>query len=403
MSILDRPQRTPIPTNDAEARSGGRGPCAERASQPDSLLTSALVLEIAEPRSSCERVGVEIESFCFTRRDDRLPFRGIGSMSEVVENLNAAIGARPTLSGSSVVGGEGPSGSISLEPGGQLEWASPPSRTIEDLTRSLAAWASTRDRVLGALGVVSSDSAVDWEAECGECWPPKPRYEHMRRRYADRGARALTPMQKTAGVHLSFDYFSERDWRMKFRGILSAIPASVVLFSNSAASVLRERYANTRNLLWAQFDPDRTRLPDEAFRHGFDIQAYAEWVAAIPDLTPDLPRPAGVRAHAAEKLGEVFTPLRSKHLLEIRTQDRVPDSEIPRIVEFWAGLLYNADALQELLVLGEWFQSRSDWERVFAEACVRGSEAGGWLADYATEVMRISRAGQRENAYLGTA
>ncbi|QDU56275.1 glutamate-cysteine ligase family protein [Aeoliella mucimassa] len=321
------------------------------------------------------RIGIEIETICLTPIDTRPSFIGEGcSMQEALIQFGKRLDGELIKEADHVIGVESQLGNLSLEPGCQLEWSSPAAASLRELRQSMKRWWAIRDEVLPQVGLRPTPMALDLLRDCQDTWPPKQRYRCMRDDYQAIGERGLIPMQQTAGIHLSFDYHSESDWQHKFRGILSAIPASIALFSNRRPGV--RNFRANRTLYWHRFDAVRTQLPAVAFSEEFSIEHYAAWVASIPDLFETLADDeASDTEHAEHHLSQVFTPVRSKRVLEVRANDRVADRMVPMVAAYWTGLLYDEDSLQTLTDLTYMWKRPNAWHEAFFDAAINGMSA----------------------------
>lgn len=355
-----------------ERRADTRGRCPlapTRRALHDHLLAGA------KPREE-HRIGIELEAMLVTRNGQRAPYRGVsGSLEAVLRDLAEAMGAEPVTERGRIVGAAGSSGKLSLEPGSQLEWASPPADSPAALDAGVRQWQAVRDRVLAEHGLRVCGRAYSDRPVERRHRSPKRRYTGMRRRYADRGDRALAPMHRTAGIHLSFDYASEGDWARKFRAMLWLTPLAVARFANSPGRWRGVSMAAVRPWLWHVFDPHRSQLPDGAYGHGFDMAAYARWASRRQPLLP-----RGYRGDEPSTpegwLATLFPPVRSKQLLEVRLTDRVPDAQVASVVAYWHGRLGDEASLDRVLAACERFTTRRQWERLLLKCCRHGRRLG---------------------------
>jgi glutamate--cysteine ligase len=338
------------------------------------------------------RVGMETEHFCVRLSDGRrLPYESNEgpSIEGILDDLLQRRGGRPILSGEQIVGIDAEWGKITLEPGGQLEWASPPMRRIDGLLMELDAWLETLHLVLADHDAGTLSTAYDHETRLSDIpWVPKPRYDIMRRYYYPSRHISYAAMGLTAGIHVSFDYCDETDWQRKFRAMLLASPIAIALFANSPRERGLARLKAARPLSWLFMDPVRCRLPSAAFRSDFDLQQWTQWLLRVPQLlrlrgdllesgskspfgclNMDSARfPAAWRLH----LSSIFTPVRSDGRLEVRSADMQRDEMIGAVPAFWTGLLYSQDALDQLLDRLAFIEEESTWLQLYHRACSLG-------------------------------
>ncbi|MEQ8848989.1 glutamate-cysteine ligase family protein [Botrimarina sp.] len=324
------------------------------------------------------RIGVELEELLLDRRGRRASYHRVAS---AVGRATRRLGGEPQYEDGQIVGGSSRRGGISVEPGGQMEWSSPPAASLTELHEGVRRWLAIQESVLREGGMHPHFRAYAGNAINATHRPGKRRYRGMRRHYRSVAARTLPAMEKTAGVHLSFDYADDRDWSEKFRAMLWAAPLAAALFANSPGVWRGVSMRAVRPWLWRRFDPVRTRLPRAAFRPGFGVDAYAAWAASRPPLLPRGSRDGSDdAARAADaRLGELFPLVRSKQVLEVRSMDRVQADDLPAMTGFWTGLLYDRKALAEWADALPPSGDRSVWERWLYQACRRGPAVRGEL------------------------
>ena len=124
-------------------------------------------------------------------------------------------------------------GSVTLEPGGQLNYrvrrwsacmklARKPARIYARCARSQALWISVCWVGFQPLWGRSDIS-----------WMPKGRYKIMREYMPKRGSLGLDMMLRSCTVQVNLDYADERDMARKFRTSLALQPIATALFANS--------------------------------------------------------------------------------------------------------------------------------------------------------------------------
>ena len=91
-------------------------------------------LEGCKPRAEF-RIGMEVEHLCVRLSDGaRLPYFGDEeSVLAVLQHLLDTRGGVPVAQDGNTIGIQADWGDVTLEPGGQIEWASPPCRRLSNL------------------------------------------------------------------------------------------------------------------------------------------------------------------------------------------------------------------------------------------------------------------------------
>lgn len=368
------------------------------------------------------RVGMELEKHGLV--DGRpLPYDGEpASVRGTLVYLRDRRGGDPVYEGDKLIGIEAPWGSITLEPGGQVEWSSQPvpdlDRLDADLRDHLAALSGASD----ALGIRWGDRGVLADVPLDAMpWMPKARYGIMRDALGARGRLAHRMMTQTASIQCAFDFSSEEDWVRKFRTAALLAPVAVALFANSSRIDGKESgYRSYRQAIWRETDPDRCDVPAIVFETGFDLERWVAWCADVPTifvrrgngLVPSGGVPfrrlldrCGCDAVTIEDwelhLSTIFTEVRSYAYIEARSADLQPDDLALAVPAFWTGLLYHDDSLDAALRLGVAHDTLAAWRAAMEEAARHGldGEAGGRsLRDLAARALGLAAWGLSHGA-----
>jgi glutamate--cysteine ligase len=379
--------------------------------------------QAAKPREHW-RVGMEVERMGRDAATGRpIPYAGArASVQTVLEDYLVRRGGDPIQEAEHLIGLIGEWGSITLEPGGQVEWSSRPAMTLDELNRELVAHLTTLDATGDALGIRWLDEAVDPELSVSEMpWMPKARYGIMAPFLGARGKLAHRMMTQSASIQVAFDYADPEDWRRKFLAAALLAPLATALFANSSRVDGRDSgYASFRQAIWDQTDPDRCRLPRIVFEPGFGIENWLDWILEVPTIFRHRARglvPAGgppfrelmnlrdcdaIRWEDWEThVSTVFTEVRSYTYIEVRSTDLQPPARAFSVPALWTGLLYDDNALSEVLELCAPWASYETWAEAMNTAARQGLDArvAPWdLRELATRVLTIARRGLAEAA-----
>jgi glutamate--cysteine ligase len=375
-------------------------------------------LRAARPR---ERwlVGMELEKMGRAARDGTpLPYDGAGpSVRRVLEFIQEKRGGSPILEGDFLIGLDAPWGTITLEPGGQVEWSSRPARTLAELRGHLAAHLDVMSRAGDALAVRWLDEAVDPDVPLGKMpWMPKARYHIMRPYLGARGRLAHRMMTQTASIQVAFDYADPDDWREKFQLAAFLAPVANALFANSSRIDGADTgYRSYRAAIWRETDPARCGLPEVVFQPHFSLEAWLDHVLNVPTIFRHRSRglvPAGgipfselLQRRGCDAPGEddwethistIFTEVRAYTYIEVRSADLLPDDRAFEIPTFWTGLLYDDDARRAALERASGLADYATWSEALVEASKLGLDAtpGGLsLRELATDIVRLAARG----------
>ncbi len=372
-------------------------------------------LRAAVPRPAW-RVGLEVEKMGRRLSDGRpIPYDGEApTVRAVLDFIQERRGGQLVLEDGCPIGIDAPWGSISLEPGGQVEWSSPPYRELARLERALAEHLQVLREAGSSLGIAWLDEAVDPRHEVLDMpWMPKARYRIMRDRLGARGALAHRMMTQTASIHCAFDFADAADWARKFRAAAVLAPVATAMFANSRrVDGADSGFHSFRQAIWRETDDDRCGLPPIVFEADFGIERWIDWVLDVPLLFrrrgPDLVLPdgstfrqllEGPAGHALEledwvtHCSSIFTQVRSYTYLEVRSADLQPDDRAFAVPAFWTGTLYGEAALDAALDAGSGIDHAA-WSAAMDSAArlgLGGRLGSRGLREVAAEALEHSR------------
>jgi glutamate--cysteine ligase len=373
------------------------------------------------------RVGTEHEKIgLYADTHQPVPYEGPRGIAALLRDVAAQDGWSPLLEGEHVIGLEKGGGSITLEPGGQLELSGAPLRTIHETCDEFHSHLALMKRVCEPLGIVFLGLGIH-PLHGVDRIPvmPKARYRIMRSYLPTRGSLALEMMFATATVQANFDYSDEANMVAKMRMGLAVSPIVSAIFANSSISEGKANGFTTRRLhIWTATDPDRCGLLPFAFDAGFGYRAYVEWALDVPMfflIRDGQYRPAhthtfrrflhegfeGERATLVDfdrHLTTLFPDVRLKRgVIEVRGADAVPPGLTCSLPALWKGLLYDPEARAQAYTLVSGFDAETR-EAARADVARRGLAAtygGEPVLALAHELARIARAGLSRIAHAG--
>ena len=380
-------------------------------------------LGAARPREDW-LVGMELEKMGRAVRDGApLPYVGDGpSVRKVLEFIQARRGGSPIMEGNHLIGLDASWGTITLEPGGQVEWSSRPAQTLAELEAHLNGHLAVMRKTAKALAVRWLDQAVDPVLPLDDMpWMPKARYNIMRPYLGARGRLAQRMMTQTASIQCAFDYSDPDDWREKFRLAALLAPVANALFANSPKiNGADSGYKSYRAAIWQETDPARCGLPAAVFQPRFSLDVWLDYLLHVPTIfrhrahglipaggTPfcELLERTGCDAPGNDDwethISTIFTEVRAYTYIEIRSADLVPDDRVFQVPTLWTGLMYCDDARREMLDRCAALDDHRQWQDALHEAAKHGLDAtisGVNLRELATETIRNSIAGLQRGA-----
>jgi len=396
----------------------------QRSDAPSVESIDALTAFIAagEKPKAAWRLGTEHEKFIYCRKSLKpVGYEGPNGVRAVLEALSAHTGWEILREGDLPIGLKGEGASVSLEPGGQVELSGAPLQSVHQTCSEV-------HRHLDAVKAVAEPMDIAFLGMGVVPRMPKARYDIMRRYMPTKGALGLDMMHRTCTVQVNLDFADEADMRAKFRTSLALQPIATALFANSSLVEGRASgFASWRAHVWTDTDPDRTGLLDFVFEDGFGYERYTEYMLDVPMyfvrrggkfidvagrsfrdfLNGDLPDAPGVRPTIGDwedHLSTAFPEVRMKQFLEMRGADSGPWGRICALPAFWAGLLYDADALAAAWDLAKGWDvearrtARGDAARLGLKAIIGGRT----MRDIALDLLDISREGLMRRALAGS-
>jgi glutamate--cysteine ligase len=381
------------------------------------------------------RIGTEHEKFGFMMKDcSPLPYGGDTGIRAILEELWGRFGWQPIFEGDNIIGLRqpdlDPGGTVTLEPGGQLELSGAP---LENIHQTCAEVNRHLERVKAAgdeLGVGFLGLGFSPKWSLGETPKmPKGRYKIMREYMPKMGGSGLDMMYRSATVQVNLDFSSEADMVKKFRVSLALQPIASAIFANSPFTEGRPNgYLSYRSAVWLDTDPDRTGMLAFVFEDGFGFERYVDYALDVPMyfvnrdgkyidasglsfkdfLTGNLsvwPGEKPTEADWVDHLTTLFPEVRLKRFLEMRGADGGPWRRLCALPALWTGLLYDQSALDAAWdLVKSWSaeerqQLREDVPRQALKTPFRNTT----VLEIAREMAKISRSGLKARERLSDA
>ncbi len=322
------------------------------------------------------RIGTEHEKFLFHRDSLRpVAYDGDSGVEAMLHALCKVIGdkATPIIEKGKIIGlKDGDGGSVSLEPGGQLELSGAPLSNLHQTCAETGRHLRHMRAVSSALGVGMLGIGFQPKWRCDDIsWMPKGRYQIMRNHMPKVGTMGLDMMLRSCTVQVNLDYADEADMRRKFRTSLALQPIATALFANSPFKDGKPSgWLSGRAHVWTDTDNARCGVPSCVFDPQFGYEQWIDYILDVPmyflHRGEDYVDVAGksFRDYLAGTLagfeGEppqmadfedhittAFPEVRLKQYLEMRGADSGSWANICALPAYWVGLLYCDEALAE--------------------------------------------------------
>jgi glutamate--cysteine ligase len=353
----------------------------------------------------------------------RLPYRGPKSVERVLQLLHEQLGGQPRFESGNLVAIERGATSITIEPGGQVEFSGSPHARIVDLAREVSEHRQKLAAVAAALDIRWLWLGLDplHSLDAIELMP-KARYRMMYRYLPTRGALAPRMMKQTCAVQCSVDYSGESDAAEKIRVACALSPLVTGMTANSPFLEGRATgYLSFRSRIWRDVDPDRCGIPPFFLDGSFDFGRYVDYVLDIPmffimrggtqvDLA-GLPfrrfLAEGRDGHHATygdwlvHTSTAFPVVRVKRHLELRNMDALPPALHCALPALWRGVLYDPEAraaAAALAVTTDLAEVRAAQTRA-ARHGLRAPYGRATVGAYAKELVAIAREGLERLAH----
>ena len=345
------------------------------------------------------RVGVEYERFVCRGKDlCPAPYYGPGGIEALLRALEQ-FGWQPDAGTGPLIALSRGREHVSLEPAGQLEYASVPVADVHRIDADLAGHCREVAALAEDLGLALLGLGFEplYPAQINN-WIPQERFNIMRGYMPRVGGHGLDMMQRTASIQINLDYASEEDMVRKYRAALALQPVFIALAAGSPfASGRATGYQSYRSHVWQHTDSDRCGLPEIVFDEAMGFERYVDWVL-------DVPMYSIVRSgHHVDTAGESFrrflagelrpvpgeTPtlddwkyhlqtlcpeVRLKQLLELRGPDSGSPAMVSGLAALSVGLFYDDRSLAAVSdLIAHW--NRETRQCLYCQAAERGLAA----------------------------
>ena len=315
------------------------------------------------------KIGIEIENIIYNNKNQRIKVNPSNSFSamDLINNLKNMK-------------------NYSLEPGGQLEWASKPYADLNDLEKSIRTNIDSLKDTLNRekLKIMPFGLDPNYSPDQIELIN-QSKYKIMDKNMARSGSMGKWMMRCTSSIQVNFDASSEEDMEETVFIADCLHPIAAYLFSNSPFKNHKPAHQkNLRSIIWA--NTDNTRC-NNLFDHGIVskdglLDKYIEFFLKTRSMfmlnkegdTIQSGQSFGQlikeqKARAATKnklilnyLRQIFTNVRIKNLVEIRGADRTPEGYEIAPAAFWTGLLMGPSVRDVIL---DTISSWSTKDRIF--------------------------------------
>lgn len=315
--------------NDLSYPQGAAMRCAGKG---DPMVTKQQLIDYLEsgirPEQPATLLGIELERFIVdpaTRK--AISYYGERGVEQVVLKLQGAERAdgheitEVFMSEGHCLGYNTKDYSVTLEPAAQLEISVRPVADVFEYEQIYRGFQARIDPILTEFGYeilaygYQPASKVDDLALI-----PKKRYRLMDEAFQQIGHAGRCMMRGTASTQVSVDYYSEEDFKRKYRIAYALRLALADLCDNIPVFEGEPNTIPHRRLeIWKSVDPSRDDVAKYLREDTMDFASYAQFVLDAPKIVP-----AGDADPVAHELSMVFPDVRAKKYIEIRPCDSMP-------------------------------------------------------------------------------
>ena len=314
-------------------------------------------------------------------------------------------------------------GTISLEPGSQIELSLKPFECLSEINDILKDYYNQLNEYAQNIGT----EVLDIGAHPVSTYEninviPKKRYEYMTKYLPTKGLTPFVMMRETAGIQVNFDYKSEDDAIRKLSLATKMSPFISAIYANSP---IRDNklngYKSFRANSWLNVDNDRCgyisqKLFDKNEHFSFDD--YVEVLLDVPMIfiqrgnncyqTNQTFRDfmqngfGNIKAEISDwetHLSLYFPDVRLKNYVEIRNHDAQNFEMTKSVFAFWKGIIYNQNAMEEIEKIlnkfeyEDYMQLREDSPKYAIESRIKNYK----ILDFIKEFFDISYSSLKEN------
>ena len=307
------------------------------------------------------RIGVEHEKFLFNKNNlNRINYDEIKNVFEILQNK----GWKLIFEKEKLIGLKRNNQKITTEPGFQYELSGAPYKNIHLVCSENSNHFNELKDVLNLTSITTSSIAYDPFNKLDDIpKSPKERYKIMTAEMPKGGKLSLDMMYKTAGIQINYDYISEKDFEKKFKIGNYLAPLTIALFANSPFFENNlSGYLSYRGKVWQE--TNRAGIMPIAFEQ-LGFEKYIDHIINYPILflkkdkkyhspngqtfrdflNGNLSFLKGAKPTLEDfenHLGTIFTEVRLKQVVELRSLDTCNFGCICNGPSFFTGLIYGS-------------------------------------------------------------
>ncbi|MDR0484077.1 MAG: glutamate--cysteine ligase [Alphaproteobacteria bacterium] len=372
------------------------------------------------------KVGLEFESFLYDKKHfSTLPYNhGYGltrpSIHSVLRGFNHKkwhdINEKNNLT---TIGLQSDIGNISLEPAGQFEFSSIPTKDLNHLNSLVEEYFKELIEILNKQEVGIYNLGINPKFHLNELpLMPKERYDIMNDYMPRVDSMGRNMMRQTCTLQTNLDYTSESDLIKKMKVAMGLQPLIAALYANSPVFEGKLTGELTHRVkVWHHTDNARAGLIKSVFEDDFNIEKYVDYAILLPmyflyrnnsyiniphitfkdfmtgkykfkDIKPEM---NDFEVH----LATIFPDVRLKTYIETRLSDCPDKDYLLTLSALFVGILYDNSALESATDLVKKWQYE-DLITLRKDVITQGFNAtikNQKVLDIAKEVLAMAKSG----------
>jgi len=265
-------------------------PCDQPCREANLDAIEAFIVGGCKPSGG--NVGIELEHILVSCQDHHAAgYYDEGGARWALERLLDEYPQDIRTNAGDLIGAERPHESITLEPGGQLEFSAGPFSSLSEAKRCFDAFEALLGETLAPAGTCALTVGFHPTSRAADLpLIPKPRYAFMNRYFNEIGPWGIRMMRGSASTQVSIDFESPADAARKLRLANAAVPLLALIADNTPVFEAEPSpHAMMRTEMWNGVDPDRCGVVPGSMSPSFTVRDYAAYILDTPAIVaPDL-------------------------------------------------------------------------------------------------------------------
>ncbi|MBT5016152.1 hypothetical protein HOM98_01555 [Candidatus Peregrinibacteria bacterium] len=393
-------------------------------------LTRQSLIQYFQEQASKEkvpRIGLEVEKIgIYTRTGENATYTGNKGYLAILGKLYEELGWEITKQkGAYILQLKRGNAYLNLESDGRIELAGSPHESIHDLAREFRIHQNEVAEIsdvfgIGWLGIgyhpvsMSKDieSIPDFRKKLFETY-----FEHIKKTTGNDFG--LAWHKKTAGIHASIDYVSEKDFALKAKVFFKISPILTAMYANSPFS--KKEFNGSMSFRYYVTSKGLISHPvsKELYDSDFGFEAWIDHALSLPVLYlkkgekyiyPKISfgeyMENGFDGYYATQddfnlhTKSLWKDVRLKGVIEIRSIDSLPPSMVPSVAALIKGLAYSDSSLLALEeMVKHW--SHHEYQTLQEDIAKLGTQAtikGEKVLDIAKKLIELAEEGLKKRA-----